>query len=128
MREELLNYQKNYFTDQLKIAQKDPVAGVRFAVKGDRTREYYLLKVLLTHDIPVYRDSKEQGYIVPMIQDRYYTFKAMWDHITSFKDSVFYDVSTWSFPSAFESRAKILNPSRDAFLRESRSHYSPKEQ
>ena len=101
MREELLDYQKNYFTDQLKIAQKDPMAGVRFAVKGDRTREYYLLKVLLTHDIPVYRDSKEQGYIVPMVQDRYYTFKAMWDNITSFKDSVFYDVSTWSFPSAF---------------------------
>lgn len=101
MREELLSYQKNYFIDQLKTAQKDPIAGVRFAVKGDRAREYHLLEILLTHDIEVYRDNKEPGYIVPIVQNRYYTFKAMWDHITSFKDSVFYDISTWSFPSAF---------------------------
>ena len=108
MREELLDYQKNYFTDQIKTAKKDPVAGVRFSVKGDRAREYHLLEVLLTHDIEVYRDSKEQGYIVPTIQNRYYIFKAMWDHITSFKDSVFYDISTWSFPSAFSVESENL--------------------
>ncbi|NLX40604.1 MAG: peptidase M14 [Bacteroidales bacterium] len=101
MREELLDYQKNYYIDQLKTAQKDPVAGVRFSIKEDIAREYHLLEVLLTHDIEVYRDTKEQGYIVPMVQNRYYTFRAMWDHITSFKDSIFYDISTWSFPSAF---------------------------
>ncbi|MDO5443069.1 MAG: M14 family metallopeptidase [Bacteroidia bacterium] len=101
-RTELLDYQRRFYIDQAKAAAKDPVKAVRFRIKDDKAREFHLLDNLLFHGIEVYEDSKESGwYVVPMAQKKYYIFKAMWDRITEFKDDVFYDVSTWSFPYAY---------------------------
>lgn len=101
-RKELLDYQRRFYVDQAKAAAKDPVKAVRFRIKDDKAREFHLLDNLLFHGIEVYEDGKEEGwYVVPMAQKKYYIFKSMWDINTEFNDNVFYDVSTWSFPYAY---------------------------
>ena len=102
MRKELLDYMRKFYVDQAKTAANDPVKAVRFRIKNDKGREFHLIDNLLFHEIEVYRDAKDEGwYVVPMEQKKYSVFKAMWDKITEFDDSVFYDVSTWSFPYAY---------------------------
>ncbi len=101
-RTELLDYQRRFYADQAKAAAKDPVKAVRFRIKDDKAREFHLLDNLIFHGIEVYEDSRDSGwYVIPMAQKKYFIFKAMWDKITEFNDNVFYDVSTWSFPYAY---------------------------
>ena len=115
-RKELLDYQRRFYADQAKASAKDPVKAVRFRIKDDKAREFHLLENLLFHGIEVYEDSKAEGwYVVPMAQKKYYIFKAMWDKITEFSDDVFYDVSTWSFPYAYNAEfenCSSANPGR----------------
>lgn len=111
-RKEFLDYQREFYQGASNLASQDAVKAYVFGSEKDPYRNYELAKMLIQHEIDVYplnRDiskngksfKKDQAYVVPMNQDQYRLAKAIFETRTSFSDSLFYDVSTWTMPLAF---------------------------
>ncbi len=109
MRVQLLDYQRDFF----KNARGEKANGAyAFGSEKDAASAYHLAEVLKRHQIKVHEVSndfqsgnqnfkKGMSYIVPKSQRQSRLIKAMFEKRTSFQDSLFYDISAWSFPLAF---------------------------
>ncbi len=112
MKERLLSYQRDFYIKSGKAAKSDPVKGYIFNTGGVKSVEYHFLENMRHHKIDLYRIegdvtvdggkfNSESSYVVPLQQKHYWKIKAMWEEMTQFKDSIFYDISTWTIPYAF---------------------------
>ncbi len=112
MRVELLNYQKNFFVSELKEAQKSDVKAYIFGNKNDQVLNNYFVDILNRHQIDVYELNKNltvgnvkfeagSAYVVPTEQPNFGLITTLFKTSTEFKDSIFYDISSWTFPLAF---------------------------
>ena len=112
MRTELLEYQKNFYKDVLKEADGDEIKAYIFKAEKDPARTYHLAEILNRQEIDFYKPSRkiklndeeyttENSYIVPLKQRNYRIVKAMFEKRTTFQDSLFYDISGWTYPLAF---------------------------
>ncbi len=112
LRTQLLDYQRNYYNSALSDANKDPIKAYIIGEKHDKMRLFHFLQLLQRHQIKVHAlkedftksntsFSKNHAYVIPMQQAQYRLIKSMFEPMTSFKDSLFYDVSTWQMPMAF---------------------------
>ena len=112
MREDLLNYQRQFYKDAMGDAVKDPVKAIIFGSTQDKARSFHLAEIMVRQKIDVYKPASSQTingksydtescYIVPMNQAQYKLIKGMVEKRTSFKDSIFYDISSWTLPLAF---------------------------
>lgn len=112
MREELLNYQRDFYKKVLKEADNDDVKAYIFKAEKDPARSYHLADILQKQEIDFYRPSRrvkadddeylpENSYIIPLKQRNYKIVKAMFEKRTTFEDSLFYDISGWTYPLAF---------------------------
>ena len=110
-RVDLLNYQRDFFKSAISDASKDIVKAIVFGSK-DHVRSQMLAEVIVRHNIDLYKPSstqtvngksfeQESSYIVTMNQAQYKLIKGMFEKRTQFKDSLFYDISTWTLPLAF---------------------------
>ena len=109
MRVKLLNYQRNFY----KNAREDAGRGAyAFGNSKDAASAYHLAEILKRHKIEVHEvkeafqengETFEPGssYIVPKNQRQQRLIKGMFERRTEFADSLFYDISAWSFPLAF---------------------------
>ncbi|MCS6974628.1 MAG: M14 family metallopeptidase [Cyclobacteriaceae bacterium] len=111
IREELLNYQRDFFKNAVAEATKDPVKAFAFA-STDKVRANELARIFIRHQVDVYRPAAtisiggksfdaESAFIVPLNQPQYRLIKGMIERRTAFQDSLFYDISTWTLPLAF---------------------------
>ncbi|MEQ8626627.1 M14 family metallopeptidase [Ekhidna sp.] len=111
-RKEFIDYQREFYQGASNLASRDAVKAYVFGSEQDPYRNYELAKMLIQHEIDVYPLSsdisqngksfkKDQAYVVPMNQQQYRLAKAIFETRTSFTDSLFYDVSTWTMPLAF---------------------------
>lgn len=111
MREELLNYQRDFYRSAIADAAKDPVKAIAFG-SVDKARAYHLAEIFVRQQIEVYRPAAnisiggksfdaESAFIVPLNQPQYRLIKGMIERRTTFQDSLFYDISTWTLPLAF---------------------------
>lgn len=111
MRQDLVNYQRQFYNDMAIESSRDPVKAYVFSSK-DNFRSFKLAEVLMRHEIEVYKlksrltingkdFNTESGYIVPTGQRQYKLIKSMFEKRTQFGDSLFYDVSSWTLPLAF---------------------------
>lgn len=98
LREELLNYQADFFKNAQKEGKSSLVKGYQVS-SSDKGKLHAFLQLLLRHQIEVYRDN--QAYIIPSNQSQYRLIRAMFETTDTFKDSLFYDVSAWTLPLAF---------------------------
>lgn len=113
----LLQYQRDFFPNTMKLAAKDKVKAYVFGTGDDGARAFELARILLAHQIEFYRLAKpvpglsniENGYIVPLAQKQFRLIKSLFEPNTTFKDQTFYDVSTWHFPSAFWADSQSLD-------------------
>ena len=112
LKDELLNHQKEFYREALTLADKDPVKAYIFGNEGNKLQAQYFVNVLQQHQIEVYTNSKEinikgkifnpeTSFVVPLKQRQYRMIKALFDEVTTFTDSTFYDVSTWHMPYTF---------------------------
>lgn len=119
MRVELLNYQRDFYRDARREATNGAYA---FGSQTDATTAYFLAEILKRHQVEIHEVTEafetngqqfEPGssYIVPKNQRQQRLLKAIFEKRTSFTDSLFYDVSAWGFPMAFN-----LDFSQDASL------------
>jgi hypothetical protein len=110
MRQELLDYQRDFFNN----AKREGSAGgaIVFGDEKDATKTYHLAEILHRHKIKFHElkdDFKSNGknyrkgysYVVPKNQKQHRLINAMFEKRTTFQDSLFYDVSAWTFPLAF---------------------------
>ncbi len=110
LRTQLLTYQQKFYNDAKKEAS---VGGaIIFGDEKDANRVYHLAEILQRHKIAFYelkKDFSKNGktfkkgfsYVIPKNQKQHRLIKAMFEKRTTFQDSLFYDVSAWTFPLAF---------------------------
>jgi hypothetical protein len=113
MKNELLNYQRDYYIQAAKQAQADAVQGYVFNTHGSKAINFHFLENLRRHRIEVYHLGKniringneyaaEDSYVIPVNQKYYAMVRTLMENVTQFNDSVFYDISTWTFPHAYD--------------------------
>ena len=109
MRVKLLNYQRDFYKNARNLAAKGAWA---FGSEKDATSAYHLAEIMKRHQIeihPVNEEFSENGkiykpgsaYIVPKNQRQHRLVEAMFEKRTTFEDSLFYDISAWTLPLAF---------------------------
>ncbi len=102
LREELLAYMNNFYVNNFNQNNKSKFNGIGFGNEHDKTSSYQLAKILKTHKIDVFETKQKKfKYYVPLKQKKSRLIKAIFDTNTKFEDSLFYDVSAWTFPYAF---------------------------
>jgi hypothetical protein len=113
LRKDILNFKKKFFTDAQKEAQRASVKAYVFGSEIDPVRADRLVEILQSHDITVHSLAKptkagghqfsaENGYVVPTNQYQHKLIKTIFEEVNTFKDSLFYDVSAWTLPHAFD--------------------------
>ena len=112
MRNELLTYQKAYYDATAELAAKDPIKAYVFGSEQDPAKTWALAEIAHRHDISVY-ELKERiqakdgtfapgsSYVIPLQQDQHRLIHALFEIRNTFEDSLFYDVSAWTLPLAF---------------------------
>ena len=112
MREKILNYQQSYYKDIKAEAGKSKTKGIVFGDSKDGAKAWHLAEILERHKIKFYELAdnasiggksfvKGKSYVVPMDQKNPRLIKAMFEKRTTFADSLFYDISAWTFALAF---------------------------
>ncbi|NNE31942.1 MAG: zinc carboxypeptidase [Winogradskyella sp.] len=112
MREEILDYQQNFFNNARNEANKEGNKAIIFGDEKDAAKTYHLAEILNRHhinfhelkaDVSINGKNYKKGYsyLVPKNQKNTRLINAMFEKRTSFQDSLFYDISAWTFPLAF---------------------------
>ncbi|WP_111683672.1 M14 family metallopeptidase [Winogradskyella tangerina] len=112
MRKEILEYQHNFYKNARNEASKEGNKAIVFGDEKDAAKTYHLAEILKRHKIKFHdiksdftKDGKTYkkgySYIVPKNQKNTRLINAMFEKRTTFQDSLFYDISAWTFPLAF---------------------------
>jgi len=158
MRKEMLNYQYDFFK-----ARRDQISNAKTNAylvgdQKDVSKMTHFLDILLRHQIKVHQLDSDitlngknfkagKSYVIPKDQKNKTLLNAMFEKRTSFHDSLFYDISAWSFPLAFNldfadngntklsgapiekaefNKGTITTKSNYAYLFEWHDYYAPK--
>ncbi|MDP5106932.1 MAG: M14 family zinc carboxypeptidase [Polaribacter sp.] len=109
MRVKILQYQQDFYKEARNTGDKKAIV---FGDEKDAAKSFLLAEVLKRHQIKIHElkaDYSSNGknfkkgysYVVPMNQKNQRLVKAMFDVRKTFTDSLFYDVSAWTFNHAF---------------------------
>ena len=112
MRVKILNYQRKFYSDVRSTAAKSKTKAIVFGDSKDAAKAWHLAEILKRHKIKFHELSNDatiggkkfaasHSYVVPMNQKNHRLINAMFEKRTTFTDSLFYDVSAWTFPLAF---------------------------
>ncbi|NVJ86612.1 MAG: zinc carboxypeptidase [Algoriphagus sp.] len=120
MRVELNQWMRDFYQGIAEETAADVNKAYIFGSAQDDARSFHLADLILQHDIKVFslkeditvngkEFKKENSYIVPADQPQYRLIKAMFETRTTFQDSLFYDISAWTYPMAFGLDYMALN-------------------
>ena len=112
LRTDILNYQRDFFKNARSEAARAKSKAIVFGDEKDAARTYHMAEILQRHQIDFHevandftrngkKYKKGYSYIVPLNQRNHRLINAMIEKRTTFQDSLFYDISAWSFPLAF---------------------------
>ena len=109
MRVKILQFQQDFYEESRNTGSNKAIV---FGDEKDAAKSFHLAEVMKKQHIKIHEvkeDFTENGktfkkgysYIVPMNQKNQRLVKAMFEVRTKFKDSLFYDVSAWTFNHSF---------------------------
>ncbi|GGX10539.1 M14 family metallopeptidase [Aquimarina muelleri] len=109
MRKELLEYKRDFYNNARKEESKGAYI---FGNEKDAASSYHLAEILKRHQIQLYEIKQDltiqnknfkkgYSYVIPKNQRQKRLLKAIFEKRTTFQDSLFYDISAWTFPLAF---------------------------
>ncbi|WP_026777414.1 M14 family zinc carboxypeptidase [Polaribacter sp. Hel_I_88] len=109
MRVKILQYQQDFYQESRNSGTNKAIV---FGDEKDAAKSFHLAEVMKKQHIKIHEvkeDFTENGktfkkgysYIVPMNQKNQRLVKAMFQVKTKFQDSLFYDVSAWTFNHSF---------------------------
>ena len=112
MRSKILGYQQQFYKNTKAEAAKSKTKAIVFGDSKDAAKTWHLADILQRHKIKFNelksdvnlngkKYKKGASYVVPMNQKNYQLINAMFEKRTTFTDSLFYDISAWTFPLAF---------------------------
>ena len=105
-------YLREFFTSAVAEGSKDLAKNYVFGDETDPSRNRLFLQFLLDHKIKVYENTadlsaagqtfiKGSSWVVPTQQPQYRMVRTMFEYVTDFADSVFYDASAWTMAAAY---------------------------
>jgi len=117
----LLELRKNFYETGKKQAEASVIKGYLFGDVQDFNRTKAFVDLLQIHRVDVYEVPNSKQFYVPVAQDNHIMVRTIFENQIPYKDSSFYDASTWSLihafnlpyteiKSAFIAGAKINNP------------------
>jgi len=120
MKKSLLDYQKDFYANASKRADNDPVKALVYGSEKDGAKDFNFTNILLQNKIDVHMLNsditvnghtfeKEKAYVVPLKQSQYSLIKGIFSTQKTFSDSLFYDISAWTLPYAFNLPYTELN-------------------
>ena len=109
---EYLHYQKEFYRSALSEASKYPTKAWVFSAPGDPARTHFFADLLNYHRIDTHRLARDisvdgktfeaaDSLVVSASQPQYRLIRSIFEAVTEFEDTTFYDVSTWTMPPAF---------------------------
>jgi len=112
MREELLGHMRQFYQEKAEAAKASSIKAYVFGEEADQARTFHLAEMLNRHQINIYELDKDissngknfkagKAFVVPTNQQQYQLITAVFERRTEFTDSLFYDVSAWTMPYAF---------------------------
>lgn len=112
LKEELLEHQRLFYQEAANEAERSSIKAYVFGETADQARTYHMAEMLNRHQIEIYDlksnlsangENFEGGsaFVVPTNQPQYKLITAIFERRTEFTDSLFYDVSAWTMPYAF---------------------------
>lgn len=112
LRQELLSYQRDFYQQASDMAQQADTKAYVFGDGADRGTAFRMAEILRQHQIAVHvldedlevddmQFASGQAYVVPTGQAQHRLIESIFERRTEFPDTLFYDVSTWTFPDAF---------------------------
>ncbi len=119
LRVPLHELQRDFYEEALRSAARDTDQAMLIDLRHDGTRAMLFADVLRRHRIEVYdltRSLKAAGtdyqpgeaLVVPLRQSQYRLLKAATEETLTYEDSLFYDVSTWTLPYAFNTPVHMV--------------------
>ncbi len=122
LREDLLKYQRQFFKEALAEARRQETKAWLFSSGGDVNKMKAFWELLERQGVEVLYLSEEvrlggvsyapgTSCVVPLEQPAYRLLRAMFDRQKVFEDSLFYDVSAWTFSLAFNLEQSALDKS-----------------
>ena len=117
----LLELRKNFYETGKKQAEASVIKGYLFGDAQDFNRTKAFVDLLQIHRVDVYEVPNSKQFYVPVAQDNHIMVRTIFENQIPYKDSSFYDASTWSLihafnlpyteiKSAFVAGTKINNP------------------
>ena len=120
LRTRLLSHQRDFYASAPEAARQNPVKAYVLDLGDSRTRTQALVEMLLRHRIHVYELARTvrtepteetegtdgrsfqagEAVVIPLDQPQTRLIKAAMERVTTFGDSLFYDVSAWTLPLA----------------------------
>ena len=112
MRTDLLEYQRDFFANREEALQDTEAEAFVVGHSEQPTRARALAQMLERHDVQMFDLGETvqtngktfrpgEAYMVPLDQPQGRFVKAAMERTSSYPDSIFYDVSTWTMPLAF---------------------------
>lgn len=110
LRKEFLDYQRDFYKQAAARAAAYPVKGYVFGDKNDKAKTYRFIEMLKRHQIEVnnvpdtWKDAefeKGSAYMVSLNQPQHSLIRGIFDKTLEYKDSIFYDITSWTMPLAF---------------------------
>ncbi|WP_291786275.1 M14 family metallopeptidase [Cecembia sp.] len=112
MRAEINKSMHDFYKTAIQQANADTDKAFIFGSQTDGAKSFHLADMIRQHAIDVFSlneditvngvpFSKGNSYIIPLNQPQYRLVKAFFETRNEFQDSLFYDVSAWTMPMAF---------------------------
>ena len=113
LRAEITTYQQDFFAENARQSDRNGQAGWVFTAEGDPERAARFVRLLRMHDINVNRLSANitiedqiypagTSFFVPLDQMNNRMIRGIFERFTEFDENVFYDVSGWTLPLAYD--------------------------
>ncbi len=112
MRHEFLAYQRDFFSQAREEARRSTVRAYLFGSRTDPVRARQLAELLSRHTIRVHEIQRRHtagetvyepgsAFLVDVRQPHYRLLTTLLEKRKEFRDSIFYDISAWTLPSAY---------------------------
>ncbi len=119
-REVMLKHQQDFFKTALDEGRKSAVKAYVFGDGKDMGRTRAFAELLLQHRIETYpltadlamgnnKYEKGKAFVVPTDQTQFRMVRSIFEKVTQFSDSVFYDASSWTMTLAYNMPNDGLN-------------------
>ncbi|MGB8195260.1 MAG: M14 metallopeptidase family protein [Chitinophagaceae bacterium] len=126
LRKDLLAFQRDFYKNVMTEAGSATTKAYVFGDAHDRAKTFHFAEMLRRHQIDLYElksgikaegyeFEKGNAYLVPANQSQHRLIRAIFEKTLNYKDSLFYDITSWTMPLAFglpyaELGAAAFNP------------------